>query len=57
MGTTDKLKEKGQATKGNLKKGVGRATRDPGLEAEGRGDQLAGNVKLAGEKLKDAVKR
>ena len=29
----------------------------PGLEAEGKGDKVAGNLKQAGEKLKDAVKK
>ena len=57
MGTTDKLKDKGQAAKGKIKSEMGRAIDDPALEAEGRGDKLSGNMKLAAENAKDAVKR
>ena len=56
MSTTDKLKDKGQATKGQVKSGVGRVINDPDMEAEGRAEQAAGDLKLAGEKVKDAVK-
>jgi uncharacterized protein YjbJ (UPF0337 family) len=42
--------------KGKVKEGVGKVTGDPELEAEGKGDQVAGNLKQAGEKVKDAVK-
>jgi uncharacterized protein YjbJ (UPF0337 family) len=37
--------------------GVGRAPHDPDLEAEGKGDQAKGDLKQAGEKVKDAFKR
>lgn len=57
MGTTDKLKDKAQAAKGKVKSEMGRAMDDPDLEAEGRGDKLSGHLKLAGENVKDAVKR
>ena len=40
---------------GNVKEGVGRATGDRSLQAEGRGDQLAGNVKQATGAAKDAL--
>ena len=35
---------------------VGRATGDEQLEAEGHADQASGNVKQAGEKVKDVFK-
>jgi uncharacterized protein YjbJ (UPF0337 family) len=56
MGATDKLKDKAQVAKGNVKTGVGRASDDPALETEGKADRVAGNLKQAGEKVKDALK-
>jgi uncharacterized protein YjbJ (UPF0337 family) len=35
---------------------VGRGSDDPALEAEGKADRVAGNLKQAGEKVKDALK-
>ncbi len=35
---------------------VGKATDDDKLKAEGKGDQTKGDVKQAGEKVKDAFK-
>lgn len=55
MSATDKAKNKAQTAKGHVKEAVGRASGDKSLEAEGAGDQVAGNVKQAGEKLKDAA--
>lgn len=57
MSTIDKAKDKAQAAKGQVKEAAGKATDDRSLEAEGKGDQVAGNLKQAGEKLKDAVKK
>ncbi|MGH3701438.1 MAG: CsbD family protein [Pseudonocardiaceae bacterium] len=56
MGTGDKIENKADVLKGKAKEGVGHATDDPELEAEGQGDQAKGHVKQAGEKVKDAVK-
>jgi uncharacterized protein YjbJ (UPF0337 family) len=56
MSSLDKAKNKAQEIKGSAKKAVGKATNDRSLEAEGKGDQVAGNLKQAGEKVKDAVK-
>jgi uncharacterized protein YjbJ (UPF0337 family) len=53
----DKAKDKGQAAKGSVKEKVGQVSDDRSLEAEGKADKVAGNVKQAGEKLKDAVKK
>ena len=56
MSGIDKLKNKAQELTGQGKEGVGRATGDEHLEAEGQKDQAAGNVKQAGEKVKDIFK-
>jgi uncharacterized protein YjbJ (UPF0337 family) len=56
MGAVDKAKDKMQTGKGHLKEAVGKSTDDPALEAEGKGDKVAGNLKQAGEKVKDAIK-
>lgn len=56
MATGDKIDSKADVIKGKVKEGVGRAIDDPELEVEGKGDQVKGHVKQAGEKVKDAVK-
>ena len=55
MGIVDKAKDKAQAAKGDVKEKVGNATNDRSLQAEGKGDKVAGNLKQAGEKVKDAL--
>jgi uncharacterized protein YjbJ (UPF0337 family) len=50
----DKAKNTGQITKGNAKEVAGKTAGDKNLEAEGKADQMKGNVKQAGEKVKDA---
>ena len=57
MGTDDKARNKAEELKGQAKEGLGRATDDKDLEAEGRTDQAKSDVKQAGEKAKDAFKR
>lgn len=54
MGTMDKIKNMLQSSKGQAKKETGKATGDRSLEAEGKGDEVAGNLKQAGENVKDA---
>ena len=56
MSTEDKISNKAQELKGKLKEGAGDATDDERLENEGRADQTKGNLKQAGEKVKDAFK-
>ncbi|MET8837899.1 CsbD family protein [Micromonospora sp. NPDC004540] len=56
MGIDDKIDNATENTAGKVKEGVGRATDDERLEAEGRNDQAAANLKQAGEKVKDAFK-
>jgi uncharacterized protein YjbJ (UPF0337 family) len=57
MSTEDKVNNKGEQLKGKVKEGVGHATNDQDLEAEGKADQISGNLKDAGEKVKDAFKK
>ena len=47
MATEDKAAHKATEVKGKIKEGVGRATDDEGLEAEGQADQAKGNLKQA----------
>lgn len=56
MSTEDKLSNKAQELKGKMKEGAGDATDDESLENEGRADQAKGNLKQAGEKVKDTFK-
>jgi uncharacterized protein YjbJ (UPF0337 family) len=57
MSIAKKLAHKAEAVKGSFKKTAGRLTGSRRLRAEGRGDQFKGNMKQAGAKAKDAVKR
>jgi uncharacterized protein YjbJ (UPF0337 family) len=56
VSTVDKAKNKAQEAKGHVKDAAGKATNDRSLQAEGKGDKVAGNLKQAGEKVKDAIK-
>lgn len=57
MGIDDKARNAAESAKGKAKEAVGDATDNRDLENEGRADQSKADVKQAGEKLKDAVKR
>ena len=57
MSAEDKAKNAAQKAAGEVKEGAGKMTGDQSLEAEGRGDQAKGDLKQAGEKVKDAVKK
>jgi uncharacterized protein YjbJ (UPF0337 family) len=52
----NKVRNKAQELKGQVKEGAGRAGGDRSLEAEGRADQTKANLKQAGEKIKDAFR-
>ena len=56
MSTKDKISNKTEEIRGKIKEGVGDATDDEALENQGRKDQAKGNLKQAGEKVKDAFK-
>ena len=57
MSSVDKVKNKAQEAKGHLKDAAGRATNDRTLQAKAKGDKAAGNLKQAGEKVKDAFQK
>jgi len=47
VSTSDKISNKGEELQGKVKEGVGEATDDKDLKAEGKGDQAKGNLKQA----------
>ncbi|GAB3914601.1 CsbD family protein [Kibdelosporangium lantanae] len=53
MGTFDKMKDKAEQMLGKGKEKVGEHTDNPDLEAEGKKDQLKGEVKETGHDLRD----
>ena len=57
MSSVDKVKNKAQEARGHLKDTAGRATDDRTLQAKGKGDKAAGNLKQAGERVKDAFRK
>jgi uncharacterized protein YjbJ (UPF0337 family) len=54
MSFMDKAKNAAQKFMGGGKEAVGEHTNDPKMAAEGQKDQVAGDLKQAGEKAKDA---
>jgi uncharacterized protein YjbJ (UPF0337 family) len=50
------LDDKMQELKGDAKEKMGDATGNEQLQAEGQADQTKGNLKQAGDKVKDAFK-
>ncbi len=56
MGIDDKIENTSDKAAGKVKEGVGRATDDERLEAEGRADQSGSKLKQAVENVKDAFK-
>ena len=56
MGLDDKLKNSTEEWTGKAKEKVGDITGDESMQAEGKTDQVKGNLKQAGEKVKDAFR-
>ena len=56
MSGMDKAKNKIEELGGKGKEAAGEATDDRDLQAEGKADQASGNLKQAGEKVKDVFK-
>jgi len=56
MGNDDKIRNTAEDLKGKAKEGIGKVTDNERLEAEGRADQSAANIKQAGENVKDAFR-
>jgi uncharacterized protein YjbJ (UPF0337 family) len=57
MSAEDKVKNTAETAKGKAKEGVGKATGNDSLEAEGHADQAKGDLKQAAEKVKDVLKK
>ena len=57
MGNDDKIANKGEGMLGKAKEGLGDATDNKDLQAEGKSDQSKADLKQAGEKVKDAFKK
>jgi len=53
----DRIKGSANQAAGKVKEWAGKATGDSKTEAEGKADQVKGNLKQAGEKVKDAFKK
>jgi uncharacterized protein YjbJ (UPF0337 family) len=56
MGIADKAKNEAEKVSGQVKETVGQHTGNRDLQAEGKKDQVAGDLKSAGEKVKDAFR-
>jgi uncharacterized protein YjbJ (UPF0337 family) len=54
MSFADRFTNKVQELRGRVKRNTGEVTGDRSLQAEGRADEMKGNLKQAGEKIKDA---
>jgi uncharacterized protein YjbJ (UPF0337 family) len=57
MSAENKAADKAQAAKGTVKKVTGKVVGNPTLEAEGKADEVKGDLKQAGENVKDAVRK
>ena len=56
MSAVDKAKNAAEKASGKAKETTGKLTGNDSLRAEGQKDQTKGNLKDAGEKVKDAFK-
>ncbi|MEU8465657.1 CsbD family protein [Streptomyces sp. NPDC029003] len=56
MAAGKKVKNAAQKTKGKVKETTGRAVGNQSLESKGAREQMAGDAKQAGQKLKDTLK-
>ena len=57
MSSENKAANKVTEVRGKIKKAAGQPTGDADLEAEGRAEESKGDLKQAGEKVKDAFKK
>ncbi|HEX4103771.1 MAG TPA: CsbD family protein [Pseudonocardiaceae bacterium] len=56
MSFADKFRAKAQVLRGRIKRNTGDVTGNRRLQAEGSADKVMGNLKQAGEKVKDAFR-
>jgi uncharacterized protein YjbJ (UPF0337 family) len=52
----DMIGHNARELRGRVKRNTGEVTGDRRLQAEGRGDEVQGNLKQAGQKIKDAFR-
>jgi uncharacterized protein YjbJ (UPF0337 family) len=52
----DKVRDKAQELRGRIKRNTGEVTGNRRLQAEGSADEVMGNLKQAGEKVRDAFR-
>lgn len=57
MGVDDKARHTADSVKGKAKEATGKVSGDSELENEGRREQAESDLKQAGQKISDAVKR
>ena len=57
MAATEKAKNTTQQAKGKIEEMAGKISGDDSLQVRGKADQTKGNLKQAGEKVKDAFKK
>ncbi len=57
MGAGDKIRNAAQKAGGKVKEADGAVTGNESLRAEGQAEQTKGDLKQAGEKVKDAFKK
>jgi uncharacterized protein YjbJ (UPF0337 family) len=57
MSLAKKAKDKAKVVKGKTKKDAGKATGNKSLQAKGKATEVAGKLKLKGEKVKDSAKK
>lgn len=56
MALGDKISNAAEQAAGKAKEAAGKATDNPDLEAEGKGDQTAAKAKKVGEDVKDVFR-
>ena len=56
MGFADKMDNKARELRGRIKRNAGQVTGDRRLEAEGTAEEMGGNLRQVGEKIKDAFR-
>lgn len=57
MSAGDDIKHKSEELKGKAKEGIGDATDNHRMEAEGKAEQVSAKAKQAADDVKDAFKR
>lgn len=56
MSLSDKVRNKAQELRGRIKRNAGEVSGDRRLRSDGRADEVKGNLKQVGEKVKDVFR-